>query len=201
MEATLVSNEIFPVLPGLTWNIEREHEWRNAVRESDSGRSFSRAMWTYPVRHYKLEYEFLRSGAQAELQALMGFFDRHKGDYDTWLFDDPLDNATSAITQFGTTDGVTQTFQLQRTFGNASWPVFDIKGTPVIYVDGVATTAFTVNSTGLVTTSSVLAAGKVMGWTGGWYWRCRFKAGRLAYKQFMDQLFSAKSVEFKTYKP
>jgi uncharacterized protein (TIGR02217 family) len=196
-----MSNEIFPTLPGLTWNVERVHEWKNAVRESDSGRSFSRSLWTYPVRHYSLEYEFLRSGAQAELQALVGFFDRHKGDFDTWLFDDPLDNATNGIAQFGTTDGVTQAFQLKRSFGNSTWPVFEIKGTPVIYVDGTPTTAFSINATGKVTLNSVLAAGKVLGWTGGWYWRCRFKTGRISYTQFMDQLFKAKTVEFKTYKP
>jgi hypothetical protein len=122
-----MSNETFPVLPGLTWNIERKHEWRNAVRESDSGRSFSRAMWTYPVRHYRLEYEFLRSGAQRELQTLMGFFDRHKGDFDTWLFDDPVDN-TAASVQIGLGTGAAQSYQLLRSFGGALSPVFDTYG-------------------------------------------------------------------------
>jgi uncharacterized protein (TIGR02217 family) len=196
-----VSNEVFPSLPGMTLNIEREDEWSNANRQSGSGRSFTRAMWTYPVRHYRVEFEVLRSGADAELQQLVGFFNRHKGDYETWLFDDPMDNTTSGIAEFAVTDGVTQAFQLKRPFGGAIAPVFDLNGAPLIYVDGVATTAFTVNATGKVTTSSVLAAGKSLGWEGQWYWRCQFKTGRLSYKQIMQHLHTAKSVEFKTIKP
>lgn len=122
-----MSNEIYPSLPGLTNNVERQDEWRNALVESDSGRSFSRAMWTYPVRHYRLEYEVLRSGAEAELQQLVGFFNRHKGDFDTWLFDDPLDN-TVVNQQFGTGNGTQTAFQLVRSFGGHVAPVFEAYG-------------------------------------------------------------------------
>lgn len=386
-----MSNEVCPALPGLMWDIEREEQWKNMSRESDSGRDFTRAIWTYPRRNYKLQYEFLRSGAEAELQSLVGFFNRHKGDFDTWLFDDPMDNI--AVNELlGVTNGTQSTWQLTRAFGGASSPVFELKAPPELYLnmgnwrgnerkyftprtniyaqsdisswysvlndvsvdanataapDGASTADFlkesavngahfidryqavpslgtwyhsvfakagtrnnlilglqmsdismkrrrfnlttgttsdldsgdqggiiaypggwyrcwmrqtltslsapiqriqldatgvgstsyvgdgtsglylwgaqmekdaltpyiptagaavtvtdaTINSTGLVTLSPTPAAGGSLSWSGGYYWRCKFKQSRMAYKQFMQHLFSARSVEFKTYKP
>lgn len=389
-----MSNEVFPALPGLMWDIDREEEWKNMSRESDSGRDFTRAIWTYPRRNYKLQYEFLRSGAEAELQSLVGFFNRHKGDFDTWLFDDPMDNVV-VNEPLGATNGTQSTWQLTRAFGGSSSPVFELKAPPELYLNmgnwrgnerkyftprtnlfpwsenlgnwsaytqnvtfgpgdtvmapdgtmsadtitettatgehhtdryqlygttgqftfsaylfsaasgrngllgmystgnnhaawfnlttGVATiltplsgatagmvdvgggwwrcwitatitntagpiqrvlltdpignnpytgngvgaiytwgrqlnqgpltpyiptagaavtvTDATINSTGLVTLSPTPAAGGSLSWSGGYYWRCKFKQSRMAYKQFMQHLFSARSVDFKTYKP
>lgn len=386
-----MSNEVFPALPGLMWDIEREEQWKNMSRESDSGRDFTRAIWTSPQRHYRLQYEFLRSGAEAELQALVGFFNRHKGDFDTWLFDDPMDNVV-VNEPLGVTNGTQSTWQLTRAFGGASSPVFELKAPPELYLnmgdwrgnerkyftprtniftqsdisswadytedssvvanataapDGTVTADFmkegsgsaahlmnryqvlpstgtlylsvfakastrsnlilglqvdaaimkrrrfnlaagttadldsgdqggiiaypdgwyrcwmrsvlattaaniqrvqlendstggtsytgdgtsglylwgaqmekdaltpyiptagaavtvtdaTINSTGLVTLSPTPAAGGSLSWSGGYYWRCKFKQSRMAYKQFMQHLFSARSVDFKTYKP
>lgn len=385
-----MSNEVFPALPGLMWDIDREEHWKNMSRESDSGRDFTRAIWTSPQRHYRLQYEFLRSGAEAELQALVGFFNRHKGDFDTWLFDDPMDNVV-VNEPLGVTNGTQSTWQLTRAFGGASSPVFDLKATPELYLntgtwrgverkyftprtnlllrsqefgdsywakvnatvvdnaasapdgsgsadklieasgtavhlirrtgtimaagqhvlsvyakggertqivlykagsganqarkfdllagsssvngagfseapaygvdhvgglwyrcwilvdstggssdfgiqlqggsytgDGtsglylwgaqlelassltpfipttgaaVTVTDASINSTGLVTLSPTPAAGGSLSWSGGYYWRCKFKQSRMAYKQFMQHLFSARSVDFKTYKP
>jgi Conserved hypothetical protein 2217 (DUF2460) len=127
-----VSNEVFPTLPGLTWNIEREDEWSNSNRMSGSGRSFTRAMWTYPVRHYRLEFEFLRAGAEGELQQLVGFFNRHKADFETWLFDDPLDN-TATNQLFANGSGALSSYQLLRDFGGHQSPVFSLNGAPQIY--------------------------------------------------------------------
>lgn len=386
-----MSNEVFPALPGLMWDIEREEQWKNMSRESDSGRDFTRAIWTSPQRHYRLQYEFLRSGAEAELQALVGFFNRHKGDFDTWLFDDPMDNVV-VNEPLGVTNGTQSTWQLTRAFGGSSSPVFELKAPPELYLnmgnwrgnerkyftprtniftqsdisswysilndvsinanataapDGASTAEFlkesavngahyidryqavpslgtwyfevfakagtrnnlilglqmsdismrrrrfnlaagttsdldsgdqggivaypggwyrcwmrqtltslsapiqriqldatgvgstsyvgdgtsglylwgaqmekdaltpyiptagaavtvtdaTINSTGLVTLSPTPAAGGSLSWSGGYYWRCKFKQSRMAYKQFMQHLFSARSVDFKTYKP
>jgi hypothetical protein len=126
-----MSNLLYPVLPGLTWSKFRTPMWNTTLKSSDSGRDFSRTTWTSPRWVYRLQYSVLRAGAQQELQTLAAFFNRHAGDHDTWLFDDPDDN-TVTFDQFGLGDSVTTTFQLVRSMGGYLEPVYELNGVPVI---------------------------------------------------------------------
>jgi len=126
-----MSNLLYPVLPGLTWSKFRTPMWNTTLKSSDSGRDFSRTTWTSPRWVYRLQYSVLRAGAQQELQTLAAFFNRHAGDHDTWLFDDPDDN-TATAEQIGLGDSVTTTFQLVRSMAGYLEPVYELNGLPVI---------------------------------------------------------------------
>jgi len=131
-----MSNLIFPALPGVSIEVSKTPLWKSTVHESVSGCQVSASAMTYPRWRYKLRYEFLRSGAQAELQQLVGFFNRHRGRADTWLYFDDEDCIATAQ-QFGVGDGVTTDFYLVRDFGGFIEPVTDIKRIDSLTVGGV----------------------------------------------------------------
>ncbi|HNI47215.1 MAG TPA: DUF2460 domain-containing protein [Zoogloea sp.] len=126
-----MSNEVFPTLPGLAWGATREPIWKNKAAESASGLEQRAGYESYPRWLIKLSYEFLRAGAEAELQTLLGFFNARGGDLDSFLWADPLDH-TATAQQFGTGDGATTTYRLGRTLGGAYEPISAVSGVPVI---------------------------------------------------------------------
>lgn len=201
-----MSNLVFPALPGLKWSSFRTPMWSNTVKTTDSGREFARSAWSSPRWSYRLQYEFLRADALGELQQLVGFFNTHRGDFDTWLFLD-VDDSTALDQQIGVGDGVTTQFQLLRGYGGYVEPVYEPftsgAGTPVVKVGGVlqvAGTDYTLGANGLVTFAAAPASGAIT-WSGSFYWRCRFKQSQIEFEQFMRQLWSARAVEFITRKP
>jgi uncharacterized protein (TIGR02217 family) len=200
-----MSNALFPTLAGQGWDIERTWEWKNTGRESGSGRVFKSAHWNTPRCTYKLKFDVLRAGADAELQTLVGFFNQRKGGFDTFLFRDPADHETDGIEPLGLGDGVNAQFQLLRTWGGHQQPVFDISGTPLVYLNtgggyALQASGYTISSTGLLTFSAPPAAGVVPGWAGEYLWRCEFTDDSLSAKEFLQDLHSS-GIEFRTYKP
>lgn len=199
-----MSNAILPSFPGLTWNVVRKPQWSTVTKTSVSGREFRAAQYSYPIWRYKLTYEVLRStSALPEMQQLAAFFNARGGSADTWLYSDPDDNAVTSQ-GFGTADGTTKSFQLVRSFGGFTEPVFDVAGTPSVYVSGTlkATPAdYSINSAGLVTFVNAPARNAPLTWTGAFYWRCRFLQDTLEFNQFMRQFWDLKTLEFTTVKP
>lgn len=131
-----MSDSVFPTLPGINIKQGRSPVWRSVVHESVSGRSVALSAMTYPRWKYKLSFEFLRSGAEVELQSLVGFYNHVRGRADTFLFYDEDDNFASNQA-FGTADGVTTQFKLARALGGFVEPINGILSEPIVYVDGV----------------------------------------------------------------
>jgi hypothetical protein len=76
--------------------------------------------WSYPLWSFKVGYEVLRDApTYAEQQKLLAFFNSHAGRYQSFFFYDPSDNTVSGQ-QFGTGDGSTRTFQLNRSITGGS---------------------------------------------------------------------------------
>lgn len=198
-----MSNAIFPAsLPGLSWGIQKRPEWATQVADSASGRQYTLGKRLYPLWRFKLPYEFLRAAAAAgDLQALVGFINARRGRYDDFLYLDPRDNAISGQA-FGTGDGTTKTFALVRSFGGFIEPVGGVNtATAVIQVAGV-TTGVTFDSTlSSVTFATAPANGAALTWSGQFYFRCRFLKDAIDFEQFLQDLWSAKSVEFQTFRP
>ena len=141
-----MSNAIFPIFPGLTWNITKRPKWATIIKRSVSGREFRKASYASPVWEYKLSYEFLRgSNGVPEMQQMAAFFNNRQGSFDSWLFDDVDDNSVTAQ-DFGIGDGTTKTFQLVRSFGGNSEAVYDLKAQPDIMFNGQNANLVTNNS-------------------------------------------------------
>lgn len=199
-----MSNAVFPMLPGLAWNIQRTPIWSTNRKQSVSGRRFAAANMSYPLRKYRLSFEVLRgAGGYSELQTLVGFFNARGGRFDTFLFNDPLDNTVSAQT-FGTGDGSTRTFQLVRAFGGFVEPVYAVNNLAALYVAGAAKANgadYTVSASGLITFAAAPSNGAVLSWDGTFYQRCEFMQDTADFNEFMYRLFELKQLEFQTVKP
>ena len=202
-----MSNDVFPVLPGVAFDSKRIPVWSTKVHKSVSGKQLRAALWSYPIWKYSLSFELLRAGiGYAEFQALCGFFVKHQGAFDSWLYSDPSDNAVTGQA-IGTGNGVTTSFQLVRSFGSGSnvfaEPMQAINGAPVIRVAGVVKTAgtdYSVSATGLVTFGTAPASGASITADFAYYFRCHFLNDELEFNQFMYQLWEAQTVEFETLK-
>jgi len=199
-----MSNAVFPSFPGLTWNSVRKPQWATVTKTSVSGREFRAAQFSYPLWRYKLSYSVLRgSTALPEVQQIAAFFNARSGSFDTWLYSDP-DDKTATAQLFGTGNGTATAFQLARSYGGYTEPVFDLNGAPAIFKAGVLQTVgthYTVSATGLVTFVAAPANGAALTWTGNYYWRCRFLQDALELNQFLRALWELKTLEFVTVKP
>lgn len=199
-----MSNEVYPSLAGLIFPVVRTPIWKTQRRDTASGRSFRASQMTFPRYRLKLRYELLRDTvASPEFRTLLGFFNKHFGGLDSFLFNDPDDSAVTAQ-QFGVGDGVTTAFQLVRTLGGFAEPVFDLNGAPQIYKAGVlqtVSTHYTVNSTAGITFLTPPGSGQALTWTGSYYWRCAFDGDEIDFQKFLARFWETQTVLLITDRP
>lgn len=193
-----MSNLIYPDLPGLAPTVSRSPSWSTDVKAARSGKRYARAHWSYPRWTFKLQYEFLRSGSFQEVESLLGFFNQHGGDYDSWLFRDP-DARLATRVQFGTGDGVTTSWQLLRNIGGFLEPVKEVDGAVTAYANGSVTAATVDVHTGLISFAAAPAVGAVMDASFAYFQRCRFNRSNLDTERFLADLWKGQ-VEFSTEK-
>lgn len=192
-----MGNAVFPVLPGLGWNIGKAPNWATRIQKAVSGKELRAALMSYPVYKISLTYEVLRAEtAYAELQSLIGFFNNRQGAFDSFLYNDTSDNAVTAQ-NFGTGNGSATAFQLIRTLGGNVEPVMNLNGNPSIYVAGVLKTLTTDYSlsNGMVTFVAAPANGAALTWSGSYYYRCRFLQDAADFENFLYQLWALKKLE------
>jgi uncharacterized protein (TIGR02217 family) len=196
--------DVFPFLTGQTFLQLKTPVWSTKVDTSVSGVERRRALWSYPVYKFKVAYEVLRDDPNnLELTRLFAFFNTHQGSFREFFYYDHTDN--TAIGQpFGTGDGVTTTFQITRTTGvgavTFTEPVRGFSGTPQVFVNGVATTAFTIGALGLITFATAPAAGAVLTWTGQFFFLCRFMKDEIDAQQMFASMWSNSGLEFMSVK-
>jgi uncharacterized protein (TIGR02217 family) len=190
---------VLPYLPGQTPVVTKAPQWSTQVIRAASGRERRTAYWPYPLWQFELQYEVVRhKPAVAELFALWEFFNVAKGQFAPWLFVDPSDCQVlpAAPASFGTGDGSTRVFQLQRQVNSFTEPVFDVYQ-PVI-LDNAAPTAsaYTISANGVVTFATAPASGHALTWFGYFYFGCRFLQDDLSFEQIVWALWSGKSLKF-----
>lgn len=213
-----MSSLVYPDLPGKLPTVSRTPEYATGVQVAASGKEYRAAWGTQPRTRYRLQYEFLRADPTAadallEWQRLVGFYNRHWGAFDSFLYPDPEDYTVTAH-PFGTGNGATVAFQLQRTLVPATYrsaplvfwptmtdgfePVTDTNSTPLIYKNAVlqtVTTDYTIGATGLVTFVVAPASPLALTWTGTYYKRVRFANDQLETSRIVFQLWESRTVE------
>ena len=199
-----MSNAVYPPMPGLSWPVAKIPQWSTRAQTSVSGKEIRVSFMSYPIWQFTLTYDVLRSGVQKEYQQLVDFFNARRGSWDSFLFNDVLDNSVTAE-QFGSGDGVATAFQLLRRIyaGGFSEPVQNLNNAPSIFVNSVlktVTTDYTIGTTGIVTFTSPPAAAAALTWTGTFYYRVRFLKDMLDFEEFMLDLWSLKKVELRSVK-
>ncbi len=155
-----MSNAVFPwpvVTKFVELNCHRAIWTKTTVMEAQGGAQQALSWWPYPRYRYGLGYERLQSDAAfVEYQSLLGFLARNANRWDTFLFQDPEDNAASDM-GFGAGDGVKTSFQLQRAMigtevdsNGYTWPTYVKPRTNYLI-----NSSFEVSSGGLATNWSI----------------------------------------------
>jgi uncharacterized protein (TIGR02217 family) len=197
--------DIFPFLRGQSFLIQKAPVWSSSVKVSVSGRSRRRALWSYPIWRFRVSYEFLRDDAtNRELQRLLGFYNSRGGSAGGFFYLDRSDFSVAGEI-FGTGDGATTTFQLTRsiTVGGitAQEPIRGIYGTPTIYQNGAATSAFTIGELGEITFTTAPSTGQILSWDGQFFFLCHFENDQLDIGQIAAGFWQNGGLDFRSYKP
>jgi hypothetical protein len=108
---------------------------------------------------------------------------------------DPATYATYGLgTQFGTGDGVTTVFQLNRKINSWSEPVYGVYQ-PLIFDNGAVAGANTI-ANGAVTFSTAPTSGHALLWAGYFYYGCRFDQDEAKQTQFTQYHWSNDGLKF-----
>lgn len=196
-----MSNLVFPGtlanMPGLGWSVGKVPAFATKKQTSVANIELVASFTPYPVWTWTLKYNVLRQGAPyAEFETLAGFFLARQGGFDSFLYDDPTDDSVTDQS-FGVGDGVTTKFQLVRTLGGFSEPIYNVNAITNIKVSGTPTGAYT-QSAGVITFSSPPAGGAALTWTGTYRWRVRFTDDTANFDNFAFAFWQLQQVSFKS---
>lgn len=116
----------FPTLAGMEFPVKRSPLASSLRQKAISGRETFQPRWSAPLYKYEVSFALLREvAAFAEWQLLLGFWNAVMfAPGGVFQFSDPNDNAAS-LQPIGTGDGTTASFQLVRTLGGFTEPVFN----------------------------------------------------------------------------
>lgn len=193
-----MSNRIFPDLPGITIDIQRQPEWNTVIKEAWSGVETRVGQRPWPRWRYTLKVDVLRA-TDDEINALEAFFNAHYGALESFLFRDP-ERYSVSNQAFGVCDGSATLFQLARPIADWVEPVWAPAASPapVIKRNGSPLTIgndYTLGTTGQVQTNTAFASG-VLSWSGEYYHRVRFAEDKLGMQRILQGLWKSGKVEF-----
>lgn len=198
-----MGNAVFPEFPGLKWGWKKTAVWSTGTQKSASGREFRTAYYTYPQWRFSLSFEVLRTKASVnELEKLAGFFNARKGSFESFLYEDPADNAVTDQPVGNTVQGVAR-YQLVRSMGGFIEPVSAVKERPAVKVGGTALAYgrdYTVTDKGVLVFNTPQPPGRPITWTGGFYFRVRFTSDTVDFENVLGSLWAAKKIEFTSVK-
>lgn len=207
MVTSLVDPDVLPTVSGQRFLAAKSPTFPpTIVRRSVTGREVRASFGDIPFWQFKGSYESMRDRtAYQELALFNAFFLSHAGQLGPWFYYDPFDNAVSNV-QFGTGDGVTRTFQLNRIVGpttpNAfSEPVYVLYNAPIVKVNGTPTVAFTLGTLGSLMFTSAPAASAVLTWSGNFLFLCRFAKDQVDPAQISKDLWELGTLEFTSWIP
>ncbi|HFB6717545.1 TPA: DUF2460 domain-containing protein [Neisseria gonorrhoeae] len=198
-----MGNAVFPEFPGLKWGRKKTAVWSTGTQKSASGREFRTAYYTYPQWRFSLSFEVLRTKASVnELEKLAGFFNARKGSFESFLYEDPADNAVTDQPVGNTVQGVAR-YQLVRSMGGFIEPVSAVKERPAVKVGGTVLAYgrdYTVTDKGVLVFNTPQPPGRPITWTGGFYFRVRFTSDTVDFENVLGSLWAAKKIEFTSVK-
>ena len=198
-----MGNAVLPALPGWKWGAKKTPVWSTNIQKSANGRELRAAYYSYPQWRFSLSFEVLRTKAAInELERLAGFFNARRGSFESFLYEDPTDNAVTDQLVGNTVTGVTR-YQLVRSCGGFVEPVVAVKDRPAVKVGGRPLTYgrdYAVTDKGVLVLNTPQAAGQPITWSGGFYFRVRFMADTADFENIIGHLWAAKKIEFVSVK-
>jgi uncharacterized protein (TIGR02217 family) len=197
----------FPVLPGQGWSVHKRPTFSTRVASHASGREVRSPLYTNTLYEFELTYDGLSSGSgfpgagNNSLQALMGLYLQCQGQYGTFLYTDPTDNAVSGQA-IAVGDGTTTTFTFERTLGGATEPVSWVTSVANVYVNGTAAASgWSLTQPNTLTFTSAPASGAAITADFSYAFVCRFLDDQEDFENIMSGLWQVQSLKFRSVKP
>jgi len=193
---------IFPTLAGQTFSTKRPITATH-VAEHDSGRTVRTALYQ-GLYEFEVGFEALASdaacnpslGAQS-LQAVMGLYLQCCGSYGAFLYVDPNDSAETNQT-IAAGDGATTQFTFVRSIGAGLDSDFYVTGVTGVAVNGVAVSNWSLVAPNLLSFSAPPLSGATITASFAYAFVCRFLEDSQDFENFMQNLWAAKSVKFRS---
>ena len=199
-----------PTLAGLSWSRHKKPGFSTRVAAHVSGREVRVALMSYPLYEFETVYNGLASSATpafaglgaASLQSLMGFFLQLQGQFGTFLYTDPDDNAVTAQA-FATGDGATTAFTMMRSLGGFLEPVGWVVSIVNVYLNGVAQSAssYSLGTPNTLTFTGAPGGGVTVSADFSYAFNCRFLDDQMDFEEFMSNLWRLGSMKFRSVKP
>ena len=197
----------FPTFKGLGWSVHKKPTFSTLVASHVSGREVRDALYVNPIWEFELTFDggglasdsssYPGLGAQS-LQSLMGLFLQCRGQFGTFLYTDPTDNAVSGqVVALG--DGSTKTFALARSLGGFLEPVGWVTNVSQVTVGGVTqTSGWSLTTLNSLVFAAAPALNTQIGWSGSYAFQCRFDDDVEDFEQFMQNLWTVQSLKFRS---
>lgn len=207
-----------PIMPSLNgFSVHKIPNYSSLVATSVSGRELQACQQAYPLWEFNITYEVLRDETQNEIidpeysaltefQQITQLFLACSGQYGRFFFEDLVDN--SRLGQIlGTGDGVTTVFRFVRTWGSGALsfeePVGGVNNSkPInVYLNGSPTVNYNIDlNLQNIEFVSAPANGVVITADFYFYYFCRFLEDINDFEQFYHNLWSLKSLKFRSVK-
>lgn len=185
-----MSNEIFSYTPDTPF--EESINYLTIVSESEAGKEQRYQKWQRPRRVFRLRLD-ARDNAAAT--SIWQFYQRHKGAFDSFLFQNPTENPVTAE-NFGSGDGVRSVFYLGSSVDIATGDLIVTPGSAVLTRsvggtgDYLSFAAYTIDEgLGQVTTNAVLPSGDVLRANYNFRYRVRFREDNMTRENFATNLY------------
>lgn len=197
-----MSLPIFPALPGQGFATKSPIA-ASVVADHPSGRSVRTSLYG-GLYEFEVGFDGLAADgvqnpglAAQSLQSILGLYLQCGGALGAFLYTDPNDDG--AANQFlATADGVTTQFKFLRSIGAATDVVGYVTSVSSVTLNGVAATGWTLVAPNVLSLSSAPAAGAIIAATFSYAFVCRFLDDSVEFENFMQNLWSAKSVKFRS---
>ncbi|HUZ31502.1 MAG TPA: DUF2460 domain-containing protein [Xanthobacteraceae bacterium] len=197
-----------PSLPGLAWSRHKTPRYSTRIASHVSGREVRVALMSYPLYEFAAVYSGLTSSATAfaglggsSLQNLMGFFLQLQGQFGTFLYTDPDDNAVTGQV-FATGDGSTATFAMMRALGGFLEPVGWVVSIGNVYLNGAAQpgSGYALTPPNSLTFTAAPDPGVTVSADFTYAFNCRFLDDQMDFEEFMANLWKLDSMKFRSVK-
>jgi uncharacterized protein (TIGR02217 family) len=198
----------FPSLAGQGWSVHKKPLWSTIVAPHVSGREVRDALYQFPLWEFELVFNGLSDSASAwpglgsqSLQSLMGLYLQCQGQFGTFLYTDPSDNAVVGQ-QIATGDGATTSFTMPRTLGGFVEPASWVTGIANVYLNGVAqASGWSLTTPNTLVFAAAPGSGVPITASFSFAFNCRFLEDSLDFENFMLSLWALGSLKFRSVRP
>ncbi len=202
----------FPSLAGQSWSVHKRPAFSTRVANHVSGREVRQSLYADTLYEFELTFDGLDSDSNTpglganSLQSLMGFYLQAQGQFGTFLYTDPTDNAV-ARQSIATGDGTTTSFAFLRTLGGFTEPVGWVTAVENVYFNGAvqSATAYSINApngfNNVLTFATEPGAGVAITADFTYAFVCRFLDDQNDFEEFMSGLWQVQSLKFRSVKP